>query len=171
MARLVATIPCVPALVLWMIALPRNRHRRSLTANCRNRSLLVPDLEPRPCLASEWPVSPLGAKQIWPIPASRSASASSTERTITMREAPFAKATAAVVKARNTSMIATAPVARVAPSSRLWIEIFIFKPERGISAHFTITVQRQCARFSAIVAADGYHIRRRGFGRRDNCVG
>jgi hypothetical protein len=61
--------------------------------------------------------------QIWPIPASRSASASSTERTITMLDAPFARATAAVVKARNTSMIATVPVARVAPSSKLWIEI------------------------------------------------
>jgi hypothetical protein len=40
-----------------------------------------------------------------------------------MREAPFATATAAVVNARNTSMIATLPVARVAPSSKLWIEI------------------------------------------------
>jgi hypothetical protein len=43
--------------------------------------------------------------------------------TITIFDAPFAKATAAVVKARKTSMIATVPVARVAPSRRLWIEI------------------------------------------------
>jgi hypothetical protein len=62
--------------------------------------------------------------QIWPSPASRSANASSTVLTITMREAPFASATAAAVNARNTSMIATVPIARVAPSRRLWIEIF-----------------------------------------------
>ena len=42
-----------------------------------------------------------------------------------MIEAPFDKATAAVVKARKTSMTATEPVARVAPSRRLWIEISI----------------------------------------------
>ncbi len=30
-----------------------------------------------------------------------------------------------VVKARNTSMTATVPSARLAPSSRLWMEIFI----------------------------------------------
>jgi hypothetical protein len=42
-----------------------------------------------------------------------------------MLDAPFAKATAAVVKARNTSMTATVPIARVAPSRRLWIEISI----------------------------------------------
>src|SRR6516225_7888828 len=64
--------------------------------------------------------------QIWPIPASRRPRASSPVRTITMLDAPFAKATAAaVVKARNTSMTATVPVARVAPSRRLWIEISI----------------------------------------------
>lgn len=39
--------------------------------------------------------------------------------------APVTKVTAAVVKARKTSMIATVPVARVAPSRRLWIEISI----------------------------------------------
>lgn len=32
--------------------------------------------------------------------------------------------TAAVVKPRNTSIAATVPIARVAPSRRLWIEIF-----------------------------------------------
>jgi hypothetical protein len=42
--------------------------------------------------------------------------ASSTVRTIRMREAPFARATATVVKARNKSMIATERVARMAPS-------------------------------------------------------
>jgi hypothetical protein len=47
---------------------------------------------------------PLGARprtssiQICPVPASRSANASSTVRTITMLDAPFAKATAALVK-------------------------------------------------------------------------
>jgi len=41
----------------------------------------------------------------------------------TMIEALFDQATAAVVKARKTSMTATEPVARVAPSSRLWMEI------------------------------------------------
>jgi len=46
-------------------------------------------------------------------------------RTITIRDAPFAKATAAVVKARNTSITATVPVARLAPSRRLWFEISI----------------------------------------------
>ena len=35
------------------------------------------------------------------------------------------RATAVVVKALNTSMTATVPVARVAPSRRLWIEISI----------------------------------------------
>src|SRR5262249_49631625 len=42
-----------------------------------------------------------------------------------IREAPFARATAAVVKARKVSITATAPVAFLAPSKRLWIEIFI----------------------------------------------
>jgi hypothetical protein len=42
-----------------------------------------------------------------------------------MIEAPFDKGTAAVVKARNTSMTATVPFARDAPSRRLWIEISI----------------------------------------------
>jgi hypothetical protein len=56
---------------------------------------------------------------------SRSAKASSTVRTITIPAAPFARATAAVVKARNTSMTATEPVAREAPSRRLWIETSI----------------------------------------------
>jgi hypothetical protein len=63
--------------------------------------------------------------QIWPVPVSRSARASLTERTITMLDAPFAKATAAVVKERKTSMTATVLIARVAPSRRLWIEISI----------------------------------------------
>jgi hypothetical protein len=58
------------------------------------------------------PTSPM---QTWPLPESRSVSASSTVPTITIFDAPFAKATAAVVKARKTSMIATVPVARVAP--------------------------------------------------------
>jgi hypothetical protein len=48
----------------------------------------------------------------WPTPASRTAKASSTVRTIIIRDAPLAKATAAVVKARKTSMIATMPVVR-----------------------------------------------------------
>jgi hypothetical protein len=47
------------------------------------------------------------AMQIWPIPASRRARAFSTVRTITIFDAPFAKATAAVVKARKTLMTAT----------------------------------------------------------------
>jgi hypothetical protein len=42
-----------------------------------------------------------------------------------MLDALFPNATAAVVKARKTSMTATMPVARFAPSSRLWIEIAI----------------------------------------------
>lgn len=76
----------------------------------------------------EWRVSeskPCGARpqtspmQIWPIPASRRARGSSTVQTITIFDAPFARATAAVVKARNTSMTATEPVASVAPSRRL----------------------------------------------------
>jgi hypothetical protein len=70
-----------------------------------------------------WP--PTSPTQIWPIPALRRARASSTVRTITILDAPFVKATAAVVKARKTSMTATAPFNRVAPSSRLWIEISI----------------------------------------------
>jgi hypothetical protein len=53
--------------------------------------------------------------QICPVPASRSANASSTVRTITIFDAPFARATAAVEKARNTSMTATEPVALAAP--------------------------------------------------------
>src|SRR5438132_9783718 len=52
-------------------------------------------------------------------PAPRSASASSTAATIMMRDAPLARATAAVVKARNTSIIPTVPFPRAAPSSRL----------------------------------------------------
>ena len=44
-----------------------------------------------------------------------------------MREAPFARVTAAVVKARNTSTTATVPAARVAPSIRLWMEISILR--------------------------------------------
>ena len=43
------------------------------------------------------------------------AKASSTVLTITMLDTPFASGTAAVVKARNTSMIATVPVARLVP--------------------------------------------------------
>ncbi len=42
-----------------------------------------------------------------------------------IREAPFTKATVAVVKARKVSITATAPLAFLAPSKRLWIEIFI----------------------------------------------
>src|SRR5262245_51226919 len=63
--------------------------------------------------------------QIWPMPVSRNVNASSTVRTITIFDAPFARVTAVVVKARKTSMTATEPVARVAPSRRLWSEISI----------------------------------------------
>ena len=63
--------------------------------------------------------------QMAPLSAERSASASSTVATMMIREAPFAKATAAVVKARNVSITATAPLAILAPSKRLSIEIFI----------------------------------------------
>jgi hypothetical protein len=66
------------------------------------------------------PTSPM---QTCPRPASRSANASSTPPTMTMRLAPLASATAAVVNARNTSMTATVPSARLAPSRRLWIAI------------------------------------------------
>jgi hypothetical protein len=59
------------------------------------------------------------------MPVSRNVNASSTVRTMTILNAPFARATAPVVKARNTSMTVTKPVARVAPSRRLWIEISI----------------------------------------------
>jgi hypothetical protein len=70
-------------------------------------------------------VNPGGARpdtspiQTCPVPAPRSASASSTVATIMMRDAPLARATAAVVKARNTSIIPTVPFPRAAPSSKL----------------------------------------------------
>ena len=94
--------------------------------SCRSRNHLVL-LRKAESLAADAAKLGLGPTpmQIWPIPASRRAKASSTVRTITIPDAPFAKATAAVVKARNTSMTATLPIARVAPSRRLWIEIFI----------------------------------------------
>src|SRR5262245_65131495 len=57
--------------------------------------------------------------QSWPTPALRNANASSTLLTTTILAAPRASTTAAVVKARNTSMITTDPVARSAPESRL----------------------------------------------------
>ena len=63
-------------------------------------------------------VSPM---QMAPRSAARSASASSIVPTMMIREAPFAKATAAVVKARKVSITATAPLAFLAPSKRLWI--------------------------------------------------
>ena len=63
--------------------------------------------------------------QMAPRSAARSASASSTVPTMMIREAPFTKATAAVVKALKVSITATAPLAFLAPSKRLWIEIFI----------------------------------------------
>src|ERR1700712_4555306 len=63
--------------------------------------------------------------QMSPTPQSRSASASSTVLTMMMCEAPLPNATAAVVKARNTSMMATPPVACAAPSRRLLIRISI----------------------------------------------
>src|SRR5215469_11867869 len=66
-----------------------------------------------------WP--PTSPMQTCATALSRNASASSTEPTMMMCDAPLANATAAVVKARNTSMIATAPLACVAPSSRLRI--------------------------------------------------
>jgi hypothetical protein len=57
------------------------------------------------------------------LPQSRSDRASLTELTMMMCDAPLAEATAAVVKARTTSMTATAPVACLAPSSRLPIDM------------------------------------------------
>src|SRR5205085_11561096 len=60
-----------------------------------------------------------------PNPDRRSCSASSTDRTMTMQDALFARATAALVKARNTSMTATTPVARLAPSTKLAITTFM----------------------------------------------
>lgn len=70
-----------------------------------------------------WRLPPTSPMQTCPTPESRRASASSTVPTMTMWEAPFASATAAVVNARNTSITATVPVARIAPSRRLWIKI------------------------------------------------
>ena len=46
-------------------------------------------------------------------------------------DVPLAKATAAVVKARNTSMIATAPVACFAPSSKLPMDTCMSQPMIG----------------------------------------
>jgi hypothetical protein len=68
------------------------------------------------------PTSPI---QICAKPLSLSANASSTVPTMVICEAPLANPTAAVVKARKTSMIATAPVAWAAPSKRLPIQISI----------------------------------------------
>src|SRR3978361_241764 len=75
------------------------------------------------------PTSPM---QTWPEPAARKAKASSTEPTMMMRDAPFARATAAVVKARNTSMTATAPLACLAPSSRLAMTMSIAASVAGV---------------------------------------
>src|SRR5262245_528626 len=63
--------------------------------------------------------------QSWPTPAARRANASSTLLTTMILAAPRASTTAAVVNARNTSMIATDPVARLAPDSRLSMRISI----------------------------------------------
>jgi hypothetical protein len=56
--------------------------------------------------------------------AARIASASSTVPTMMIRGGPFARAIAAVVKARNVSITASAQVAALASSNKLWIEIF-----------------------------------------------
>src|ERR1700722_3443943 len=73
--------------------------------------------------AGAWP--PTSPIQICAKPLSLSANASSTVLTMVICEAPLANTTAAVVKARKTSMIATAPVAWAAPSKRLPIQISI----------------------------------------------
>src|SRR6516164_1415790 len=108
-------MPCVPALVRWMIVWPLKSTPE--TSNGEFPKSKSSGARPR--------ISPI---QIWPIPASRRARASWTVRTITILNAPFAKATAAVVKARKTSMTATVPVARFAPSRRLWTENFHNNP-------------------------------------------
>ena len=70
--------------------------------------------------------------QMAPLSAARRASASSIVPTMMIREAPFARATAAVVKARKASITATVPLAFLAPSKRLWIEIFIAAAAFGL---------------------------------------
>src|ERR1700730_3952285 len=70
--------------------------------------------------------------QMEPLSAARSASASSTVAAMMIRDAPFARATAAVVKARKVLSTATAPLAFLAPSKRLWIEIFIAAAASGL---------------------------------------
>src|SRR6266850_4669298 len=81
--------------------------------------------------------------QMEPLSAARSASASSTVATMMIRDAPFARATAAVVKARKVSITATAPLAFLAPSKRLWIEIFIAAAASGL---FDRSVRARIAR-------------------------
>src|SRR5712671_5308749 len=81
--------------------------------------------------------------QMEPLSAARSASASSTVATMMIRDAPFARATAAVVKARKVSITATAPLAFLAPSKRLWIEIFIAAAASGL---FDRSVRARLAR-------------------------
>ncbi len=66
-----------------------------------------------------------GVRRLPPDFAHADCAAFATVPTMRIREAPFARATAAVAKARNVSITATAPVAVLAPSNRLWIEIFI----------------------------------------------
>jgi hypothetical protein len=61
--------------------------------------------------------------QICPTPVWRRANASSTVLTMMTRDAPLANATAAVENAWKTSMMATTPLARVAPVS--WLSILI----------------------------------------------
>src|SRR5580704_4054944 len=110
-------MPCVPALVRWMIVFPVKS-----TSDTSNGEL--PKSNPAGARPSTSPM------QICPIPAARNARASSTPPTITMCPAPLANATAAVVKARNTSMTATAPLARPAPSIRLSMRISISPGQR-----------------------------------------
>src|SRR5215470_2853552 len=75
----------------------------------------------KPCGARP-PTSPM---QSWPIPAARNAKASSTLPTTMILAAPRASATAAVVNALKTSMMTTAPLALLAPDSRLSMLISI----------------------------------------------
>lgn len=99
-------MPLVPALVRWMIVLP-------LRSACDASSGELPKSNPAGARPSTSPMTS------WPAPLSRSARASSTPLTMMIRDAPLASATAAVEKARNTSMIPTTPVACSAPPSRL----------------------------------------------------
>lgn len=105
-------MPCVPALVRWIMVLPE----KSTSASSKGEL---------PKSNSGGGLPPTSPMQMSPIPFSRSANASSTVPTMMTLDAPLASATAAVVKARNTSITATVPVARCAPSRRLWIEIFM----------------------------------------------